>query len=480
MSKVSNSQPHADFHTDTTKSDVESTNLSQEIECWEETYRERFARSVKIPASWISSTKQTWFTFDPLWGMVSMPLVRKLSLEDVERDIKYIQRFKDCSPRYEGPTPEPLSAELRARTKHELVHSFGRSIGGHFRENVRHLWLREWESSSSSSIPVTVSYLKHGDALRPELFRKDFLGTDILSKITAVYFEPGFMQCFGTHGWETDEDPQPWPWYGRGCGYIARAMLAAWEEVHYYNGELANRQQRRWLANAVALEGDPGPLGATEGAIRTHKVICEELENAQNKPVSSEDPYTWVEHGFELGPIYRSVIILLDKQVAFEHGRGEDQAETCDILFERCSVLLVCTGDEDHLSVPVDFSTLTAAGLTLPLDRSEAALIDQVGTRQVVRVRLRTAVRFVMDLERREINASPHLTARKNVLDADMLRKAESWAEEKIAHAESHGSIDRDPGTWKAVRVAQAHIDGDRCGLEYDPVDNLLFNLRYW
>ncbi|KAH8746582.1 hypothetical protein F5883DRAFT_370945, partial [Diaporthe sp. PMI_573] len=165
---------------------------------------------------------------------------------------------------------------------------------------------------------------------------------------------------------------------------------------------------------------------------------------------------TWVEHGFEMGPIYRSVMIIVDKQVALERGRGEDEAELCDILFERCSVLLVCTGDEDQLSAPIDLSTLTAAGLTLPLDRS-----DPVDMRQVVRVRLRTAVRFVMDLERREINASPRLKARKNVLDADTLREAESWAEDVIAHAASNGSIDRDPETWGAVRLAQAYLDGD-------------------
>ncbi|KAJ0120483.1 hypothetical protein J7T55_015212 [Diaporthe amygdali] len=289
------------------------------------------------------------------------------------------------------------------------------------------------------------------------------------------------MQCFGIHGWEDDdESPRPWPFYGNGCGYIARAKLAAWREGHHQNGELENRQQYRWLANAVALEGHPGPRGAIDDTIRTHKMICEELQNLQNKPISSEDPYTWVEHGFEMGPIYRFVIIVLDRQLALEHGRGKDEAETCDILFERCSVLLVCTGDENHLSAPIDLSTLTAAGLALPLARSEAALINPVGTQQVVRVRLRTALRFVMDLERREINASSRLTARRNVLDAGMLREAESWAGDAIAHAESHGSINHDPDTWGAVRLAQAHLYGDRCGLEEEPIEDSLPRVHHW
>lgn len=257
-------------------------------------------------------------------------------------------------------------------------------------------------------------------------------------------------------------------------------MLAAWQEVHLDKRELENRQQYRWLANAAALEGHPGPHGDTEGAIRTHKVICEKLRNAQNNAVSSGDPYTWVEHGFEMGPIYRSVIILLDRQQAFERGRGGNEAETCDILFERCSVLLVRTGDEDHLSAPIDFSTLTDAAFTLPLARNEPTLVDSVGMPQVVRVRLRTAVRFIMDLEKREINASWRLTARKNILDADMLREAESWAEDAIAHAESNGGIDSNLDTWEAVRLAQAHLNGDRCGLESEPVQDSLPQVRHW
>lgn len=477
ISKFNNAQPHADLPLDATKQDMESTKLSEDIEHWEETYRERFLHKVTIPR--LYSERNPWFTFEPLWGLVKKPVVCKLTPEGVERWINSSYRIEDCSPRYVGPTPEPLTAELKARTKQELVHSFDWKMTESVRQHVRHLWLSKW--NRSSSIPVAVPYLNHGDALPPGLFRKNFLGTDILSKITAVYFEPGFMRCFGIHACDSDdEDPRPWPFYGNGCGYIARAMLAAWEEVHHDNGEVANRQQYRWLANAVALEGDPGPHGAIEDAIRTHGIICKELKNAQNEPVSSKDPYTWVEHGFETGPIYRSLIIILDRQQALEHGRGEDEAETCDILFERCSVLLVRTGDEDHLSAPIDLWMLTAAGLTLPLARSEAALIDPEGVRQVVRVRLRTAVRFVMDLERREINASPRLTARKNVLDADTLREAESWAEDAIAHAESHGSIDRDPDTWGTVRMARAHLDGDRCGLERKPIEESLPEVRRW
>ncbi|KAI3391150.1 hypothetical protein diail_7817 [Diaporthe ilicicola] len=125
-----------------------------------------------------------------------------------------------------------------------------------------------------------------------------------------------------------------------------------------------------------------------------------------------------------MGPICRSVIVILDRQLALKRG---DEAKLCDVLFERCSVLLVRTGDEDHLSGPIDLSTLTAAGLTLPLGRSDSALIDPAGKQRAVRIRLDTAVRFAMDHERREIDASARLTARKNILDADTLWDAGSY-----------------------------------------------------
>ncbi|KAG8156811.1 hypothetical protein KVR01_013416 [Diaporthe batatas] len=478
LSNVRNAQPQASCHVDATKLDTESTKVSQEIEYWEKTYQQRFARRVIIPSFRDDSDRNPWFTFDPLWGLVNKPVVLKLSPEDVKNRIKYAYRVEDCSPRYVGPTPEPLSAELKARIRQELIHSFNSTMEAYIRQHVRSRWLAVWNRKTGIDTPVVVPYLNHGDGFPPKLFRKQFLGIDILSKITAVYFEPGFMRCIAGHCWNDDEDDKPDSHYGNGCAYIARAMLAAWREVHHYNGELANNQQYRWLANAVALEGRPGPRGALEDAIRTHKVICEELETRQNNQVCSEDPYTWAEHGFEMGPIYRAVIIVLDRQLELK--RGKDEAELSDILFERCSALLVRTGDEGHLSAPVDLSTLTAAGLTLPLSRSEAGLSDPVGMQQVVRVRLRKAVRFIMDLERREINASPRLTARKNVLDADMLREAGSWADDVMAHAESNGRIDLDVDTWEAVRLARAHLDGDRCGLEGKPFQDCPPNVRYW
>lgn len=94
-------------------------------------------------------------------------------------------------------------------------------------------------------------------------------------------------------------------------------------------------------------------------------------------------------------------------------------------------------------------------------------------------MRLHTAVRFIMDLERRERNASARLAAMETVLDAESLCGADKWATEALANADKHGSIDRDMETWGAVRLARAHLDGDLCGLEeHQPCKG--FSLRSW
>lgn len=124
-------------------------------------------------------------------------------------------------------------------------------------------------------------------------------------------------------------------------------------------------------------------------------------------------------------------------------------------MFERVSVLLVRTGNEGHLSEPVDFSGLGDA--ILPLGRDEPLQDNQ----QVVRVRLNTAVHFIMNLERREQDRCPRLAAMKKILDEDTFRRADQYAADALAMAEENGSIDHNFTTWEAVRTARACLDGE-------------------
>lgn len=383
----------------------------------------------------------------------------------------HCRRFQRTTPRYAGPTPEPISAELAAVTRRELVRSYHTTIMfGSLAPNVRATW-----STKMGSGATQVPYLSHGDALLPGLLDDNLIYPGLLNQTTAVYFEPDFMRCHW--GELLDEGHELDVYWGHGCAYIARALLAAWLDTHHNDGEISNFQQSRYFAKPFILKEQPRLCSATESTAYTHKVICDELQTAQNKPVSSKDSHTWVDHGCEIGPIFRSVIIIVDKQLALRGSR--DPVEQREILFERCSVLLVRTGDEDHLSAPIDFSALSAAGLDLPLGQGEDTLRGSNGRQQVVRVRIRTAVRFIMDLERRERNASARLTAMKKVLDTETVREADEWASAVLAHAEKNGGIDQDEDAWPAVRLAQAHLNGDLCGLE-DPPFETRHPLRAW
>lgn len=443
-------QPNSDRHMDMDerKSDMTNRNPSHEIESWEKTYREWFTRRI--------ITSQT--SYASLLDLLYKPDVRHTSLESlVGNDNPHCQ----CTPRYAGPTPEPISEELEVRMRQELVRSYHRIMEYRsIRARVRESWLPKWHAGCAH-----VPCLSHGDTLPPGLLEEDLLSKSWLKQTAAVYFEPEFMRCFAGKRWDDARDEME-AFFCAGCAYIARALLAAWLEVHHNDGQTPNFQQMRYFAKPIILDRKPGQNRATGDTIYTHKIICEQLQHVQNRPISSRDPYTWVEHGCEMGPIYRSVIIIVDKQLALR--RGEDEAEQHNILFKQCSVLLVRTGDEDHLIEPIDLSVLVNAGLTLPLGRSEAALVDLGRRQQIVRVRLRTAVRFIMDLERRERNASARLTAMETILDMETFCEADMWAEKVLSYAKNNGTIDWDITTWRAVRLAQAHLDGDRCGLEDD------------
>lgn len=456
-------RPDADSYTNATIPDIKSTNLSQETENWERTYRKRFSQRMIY----------SYGLFEPLWFGLWKPSVGQ---DDGAWNPPKDNPFYQCTPRYDGPTPEPISAELEARTRQELIRYYHDIM---WYVNTQRIIKQDWlglQGKMQGLRCAHLPYLTHGDVLPPGLVGVGLIGRDPwLNQTAAVYFEPQFMRCFLGQCWDNGDKMDRS--FGVGCPFIIRALSEAWLKDYHNHGETPNLQQDRHFAKPIVLEGQPSQRGATRNTIYTHRIICEELQNAQNKPISPKDPYTWVEHGCEMGPAFRSIIIIVDRQLALR--RGKDEAEQRNILYQQCSVLLVRTGDEDYLSAPVNLSALAAAGLTLPLGRSEPAFIDSDGRQQVVRVRLHTAVRFIMDLERRERNASARLTAMKTVLDAQSLCEADTWATEALANADRHGSIDRDMETWGAVRLARAHLDGDLCGLEeHQPCKG--FSLRSW
>ncbi|POS74035.1 hypothetical protein DHEL01_v207577 [Diaporthe helianthi] len=450
--------------------DTKSAVFSQEIVDWERVYKERFARTFIF-------SKDSWKPpFMPRHKPLAAPWEWRLNTDGIAN------RF---NPRYMDATPEPLSKELAERTIHELRKRYHDAlVHSYIRAPLKLRW-----SSELAYVPHVpyltdevifphASEIKNGDILpsrvrayisgEPEdtpLDRDAFSTQRLrnfevwpnindfsqlpddnmlisrctwLNQTTAMYFEPKFR--------EDEYDVFALPYFGRG-------LLAAWHDFNRDRGEHPNLQQTRYFAHPVMLLGEPRPIA---DVIATHRRICDALADAQEKPVSPKDPYSWVEHGAEMGVVYPSIIIVADQKLTFPKGRIKDEAYGREVMFEHLSVLLVRTGNEEHLSEPIDLSGLGDA--ILPLGRDELFLQDN---QQVVRVRMDTAVRFIMSLERREQGRCPRLTAIKRILDEDTFRGADGFAAGSVAMAEKNGSIDRNHDTYEAVRLARAYLDGE-------------------
>lgn len=442
----------------------------KEVMEWEEIYKERFTRPFKF-------SKSTWEPLPPVYEEIEVTALAYPPTKLMDADPYWNHR----NPRY---------AEIVERTRYELkltYHSINQFM---LRCRQKCIWMPSRGSSTvhvpyldSNSDGVSkfppASNIKNGHILparirarilgendeipphkdpfltqqleycyaapgthdlsgdaRPQVqYEDNFLQEGSwLNQTTAVYFEPEFME----------EDP----W---GIESVARALMYAWREVHEANQETPTLQQKRYFANPVVLL--PGGEGAKRNRIAdvaaTHRRICDALADAQDKPIGPRDPYSWVEHGVEMGVVYPSIIIVVrDETNAW---KAKTEAECRDILFQQYSVLLVRTGREEHLSAPIDFSELP----TLPFDQ------DEVSSTHVVRVRIRDAVRFIMNLERRERECSPRLQAMKNILDAETLREAEAYATEALMVAEDNGGIDRNKATWEEFHKAQAYFEND-------------------
>lgn len=439
---------------------------------WEKIYKERFTREF-------------------IFSIYSRPALFSLGYQDTSASSS---DWKDrlnpkcpwnhCNPRYRGATPEPLTAELAERTRHELRSIYHRlQLRGSLRHALKLAWMVGFVKIPhvpylTETIDVSrVNEIENGDILPAHIrahilgrsedvppdgdplltkrlewlalvfrfdnpsqmrYEDDLLrGSSWLNQTTAIYFEPIFVNYEPNHPW---------------VDFTGRGLYEAWREVNSTRGEIPNLQQARYIANPVMLLGESEPRPIAD-VIATHKRICDTVADAQHRPVSPKDPYSWVEHGAEMGVVYPSIILVVDDPRDCRKGRTE--AEARDIMFEQFSVLLVRTGNEDHLTEPIDLSELGPA--ILPLGRVEELYSKQ----QVVRVRLRTAVRFIMELERREQDRCPRLTAIKKVLDEETFQDAETFASNSLAMAERNGSIDRNFHTWEAVRRARAYLDGE-------------------
>ncbi|KAF4636109.1 hypothetical protein G7Y89_g1976 [Cudoniella acicularis] len=167
----------------------------------------------------------------------------------------------------------------------------------------------------------------------------------------------------------------------------------------------------------------------------TAALLLERIDRGEAKEFLPNGGSPWRQpQNYNLKLTYRAIITIMDRYV----DPGQERDSMMFINLEEHSknqaVLLVRTGDESHLSAPINFEALRANGLCLPLARTDVP----AASGDVVRVSLANAVKAPLETE----------------------RKAKEWADELLKEADDKG-IDNVSTTWSAVRRVKATRMGE-------------------
>ncbi|KAI0835940.1 hypothetical protein F5Y06DRAFT_274812 [Hypoxylon sp. FL0890] len=295
---------------------------------------------------------------------------------------------------------------------------------------------------------------------------------DYANKQTALYFVGG--------------GPKP-DSAGHRHGYTDRRLgcyiYRTWHALH---GGRPNLQRQRFFAKALCLPESEATNWSIPGLVAAHRRLCDataarlgsevvrlrfEDTGICGFPPPTGTAGTWCEHGLSLGHLFRAVVLVADEHVLPMESpvqpvpeiRGHNQhwkvAAWLERLMPECSVLMVRTGDDAHLSRPVSFEMLIREGKTIPLGLEEGKLAEEFG---VVRVKIGVAMRFLFDLQAEEEAAIPSLRQVSTMLTEERERACHAWIESVLQHA-SLGEVGLDGNrfTWEAVRRMWAERDGD-------------------
>lgn len=176
---------------------------------------------------------------------------------------------------------------------------------------------------------------------------------------------------------------------------------------------------------------------------------------------------TYQDRGREMAHLFRAIVIIVDDQV-MQYKEPEICRPVLDPLglphnekerdwtVSQYSVLLCRTGDEEHLSSPISFQSLYDSGKALPVNRPD---YDDDGI-SVVRVKIDTALEFLLDLIHRERETMPSIGLAAEMENRQHLEACEKWVDGVMEHAGRVG-IDTNGFTWEAVRRAKAALNGE-------------------
>ncbi|KAI0542117.1 hypothetical protein GGR58DRAFT_497473 [Xylaria digitata] len=262
--------------------------------------------------------------------------------------------------------------------------------------------------------------------------------------------------------------------------FIGRYIFREWYRLHHGRPPF---QRHRFFAKAISFpKTSPHAPRDIPQALSFYRSLCRRVSDRlddlvefrikpgvpRSWPRPSQGLKTWRQHGFDLGHLFRAVFIVVDYQSRIDRNiiaplsqrpneTGQEfRHRIIDYKTSRLSVLLVRTGDDAHLSSPVDFRPLRESGEALESNRADVEEYSE----GAVRVILNSALRFLFDLLCREEDALAHLRAEREEVEDERDRGCERWIDRVLSHAQEVG-IDANGFTWQGIRRACARMNGE-------------------
>ena len=218
-----------------------------------------------------------------------------------------------------------------------------------------------------------------------------------------------------------------------------------------------------FFANPIRITSS-GP-GTVAGILEAHRSLCNQavhlLDMIRQGKADEVHLITWPDpRNYRLLPLYRAIIVVLDELALFNATKPH-QPISLDEQVQRQTVLMILTGDQTGLSAPISFESVRSQSLPL----LKADTVDNV---DIIRVSLRTAVRFIADLQRKEEDAFPDL--RQNTTDRSIgpstknisfgLVSADEWVDEIMHKAQEEGANNVFEMKW-AAEMMKAEQEGN-------------------
>lgn len=370
----------------------------------------------------------------------------------------------------QSPTAEPLSDDMMRLVRSQLATLFYErmAVGLTCDDGFRMEWIQEGirrfrrvrlspQSFVSPVYPTRRHLLEYADAHIAVYF--DWLNDGLHARTGGVN-----TLMLGRYIW------RKWfHWYGGRPPFLGYQKFA---KPIGLNGskprDIQNMKEfHRSLCDAVSVGLDQQGLPK-----QRRPTLRSRLQPNNPKPPQPTNMKTYRERGRELAHLFRAIVIVVDDQVK-QHKEPkiccpvlvpselyEDQQsymeKVRELIISQYSVLLVKTGDDAHLSSPISFKSLYDSGEAIPVNRLD---YNEEGI-NAVRVKIDTALEFVLDLIRREQDTIPSVGLAAETEDGQHLEACEKWVDGVMEHAGRVG-IDTNGFTWEAVRRAKAALNGE-------------------